>query len=182
MVQNFTIRFDDHYLIWFFTRLRVKYDLGFCVCLDDGLVKVNQKLHLAYLKFMFLITFNIPPQSPIWGVTFLTAAHYSCTRIKLSYFIITTWPDWSIFVLAQRGGGRWREERKNKKTFYSLTYQNSDDCCARVTLRKAFLEPEKGRKRREKNHRKIWLWFNWYSWWQLIESHWKFVSNQWPWR
>lgn len=39
-----------------------------------------------------------------------------------------------------------------------------------------------GRERKNRNgiknwksaSRKIWLWFNWYSWWQLIESHWTF--------
>lgn len=33
------------------------------------------------------------------------------------------------------------------------------------------------RRRRTKFSRKIWLWFNWYSWWQLIESHWIFFST-----
>ena len=42
-------------------------------------------------------------------------------------------------------------------------------------------------RRKYKIPRKIWLWFNWYSWWQLIESHWIFFrilveSNQRPWR
>lgn len=60
MVQSLDIRSDGYYLIWFFTPLRVKYDWGFRL-FDDGLVMENiyQKLHLAYLKFMSLITFNI---------------------------------------------------------------------------------------------------------------------------
>lgn len=139
--------------------------------------KVNRKLHLAYLKFMLLITFNV--DAPTYR-NFLALAYYGTslypTRIKLSHFVITTWPDWSIFRRQTSGcRGKQGEMKKRQNKRYLFTDLSAFRRLLSVSHRSR-------KKRRGKIYRKIWLWFNWYSWWQLIESHWKFVSNQWPWR
>lgn len=209
MVQSLDIRSDGYYLIWFFTPLRVKYDWGFRL-FDDGLVMENiyQKLHLAYLKFMSLITFNISLRNSAKGGELfggsLLQNFIKSDKNKIIPFYHNDMV-WLINLFSFRGELRgWKAKHETQKKrrgkqeefihrFYQkchrLLWACGCGCSCHISGSEGVregkfweLREEKNKKRRKKIHRKIWLWFNWYSWWQLIESHWKFVSNQWPWR
>lgn len=146
MVQSLDIRSDGYYLIWFFTPLRVKYDWGFRL-FDDGLVMENiyQKLHLAYLKFMSLITFNIYLRNSAKGGELfggsLLQNFIKSDKNKIIPFYHNDMV-WLINLFSFRGELRgWKAKHEtqkrgeeNKRNLFTDFIRNAIDCCERADV------------------------------------------------